>query len=95
MSALDVVMQASRIRREATDAQVAQYAALTAELPKLLVTGSCDQLVPPSAVAEVGDRLGGSHRDVELPGCGHLSHEEAAPQLQDQLVDFISHCLWS
>ena len=92
---LDVVTQASRIRREATDAQIAQYAALTAELPKLLVTGAYDRVVPPASVTVLGARLGGSPNSVELPGCGHLSHEEAAPLLLAHLVDFISKCLWS
>ena len=89
------MLQTSRIRREATDAQIAQYAALTAELPKLLVTGAYDRVVPPIAVETLRARLGEGSSIVELPSCGHISHEETAPQLLAYLVDFISDCLQS
>jgi len=91
---ISLCIQASRLRREASDAQIADYATLTRDLPKLLVTGMHDRMVPPVAMAAFEASLGCSSRSVVLPGCGHLSHEEAAPQLQAHLVEFIQGCLW-
>ena len=60
-----------------------------ASLPLLLATGQHDRIISPARLASVaasfGDQAGTT---VELPGCGHLSHEEQPELLLHCLVPF-------
>jgi magnesium chelatase accessory protein len=53
--------------------------------PLLCVTGSHDGTIPPRQAREVAARVAGA-RLVELPGLGHLAHEEAPRQVATLLM---------
>ena len=82
--------QASRVRKEATLAQMNEDYVAIAGVPKLLVTGLHDHTAPPGQVKDMAEQMGGRVQSAILAGCGHLSHEEAAEDLLYHLVDFVS-----
>lgn len=66
-------------------------ATLAADLPKLatpltLVTGLNDRAVPPAQAREVARHAAGV-QVVDLPGLGHLAHEEAPQQIARLIAD--------
>ena len=83
-------LQASRVRKEATLAQIREDYVAIAGVPKLLVTGLHDHNAPPGQIKDMAEQMGGRVQDAILAGCGHLSHEEAAEDLLYHLVDFVS-----
>lgn len=84
-----MVVQASRVRKEATPAQIAEELAVAGRLPVLLVTGACDRLASPAFVARLAEQIRGQTERVVIPGCGHLSNEEAAGELLSHLAPFL------
>ncbi len=58
--------------------------------PVLLVTGSEDAWIAPSEVAQAAERLPRSLL-VELPGLGHLAHEEAAETVARHVLAFLEN----
>ena len=87
------MLQASRVRREASHSQLVSYFATTSRLPKLLVTGLQDRICPPSTVINLAEQLGDQAQTCELPNCGHLSHEEASRELLTKLTSFVCEIL--
>jgi magnesium chelatase accessory protein len=68
--------------------------ALRTELPRLgvplvLVTGGNDRTLPPDQALQVAARVPGA-RVVDLPGLGHLAHEERPEQLADIVLQLAS-----
>jgi magnesium chelatase accessory protein len=53
--------------------------------PLLLVAGAGDRTLPAAHSRRVQQAVGGAARFVELPGLGHLAHEEDAQALLDAL----------
>ena len=90
---LPIAAQASRVRREASPSELAGDFAAVDWLPKLLATGVQDRIVPPARVVALAEQIGGSSRSVMIPACGHLSHEEAAPDLLAHLALFIEEVM--
>jgi len=69
-------------------------AALARDLPRLatplaLVVGTADRTVPPAEARRVQALLPRS-RLLELPGLGHLAHEEAAPRVAEALRTLVA-----
>jgi magnesium chelatase accessory protein len=68
-------------------------APLASALPRLgerllLVVGANDRTVPPRESADVHARVPGS-RFVQLPGLGHLAHEEAPFAVAEVILGFV------
>lgn len=59
------------------------------EVPVLLIAGLADRAVPPSVSREAAARMPAA-RYAELPGLGHLAHEEAADQVAAVLLPWLA-----
>ncbi len=82
------LIQTARVRAEDAQGDLPAYCAAAQQLPSLLLTGAHDRLAPgDKALEALSSDLGGSCMAV-LPGCGHLSHEEAPGALLAALVPF-------
>lgn len=57
--------------------------------PTLLITGDEDKAVPPSTSREVAAKMPDA-AVVELPGLGHLAHEENGPIVAEKIVAFLN-----
>jgi magnesium chelatase accessory protein len=65
-------------------------ARLTAnQTPTLLITGAADRTVPPRISRDVAARMPAA-RYVELPGLGHLAHEEAPETVANILMPWLA-----
>jgi magnesium chelatase accessory protein len=65
---------------------------LQSRLPKLqtrllLVTGSNDRSIPPSDAVQINKAVPNGHV-VDLPGLGHLAHEEKPAEVVKLILDF-------
>jgi magnesium chelatase accessory protein len=92
----------SRLARRSGHAQAAlmmmanwDLPPLAADLPKLavpllLITGGNDKSIPPSDAARVQAVLPGA-RHVNLPGLGHLAHEEAPADCAALILEFAAN----
>ncbi|NUB43513.1 alpha/beta fold hydrolase [Fertoebacter nigrum] len=58
-------------------------------LPVLLIAGARDRAVPPQVSRDAVARMPGA-RYAELPGLGHLMHEEAADQTAALILPFLA-----
>lgn len=59
------------------------------DIPLLSIHGQADPLVPQSAMAAATRYVTGQHDLVDLPGVGHLPHEEAPTTVTDLLLDWL------
>lgn len=83
-------METARHRRDVSLQELTHWASGLQHLPVLVATGQHDALVPGDRAAQVAQRFAHGQL-VIIPGCGHLSHEEAPIELLDQLVPFCEH----
>jgi len=61
-------------------------------LPLLLLAGARDVAVPPAVSHRVADRMPGA-RCIDLPGLGHLAHEEAPETIAALILPFLARHL--
>ncbi|KAK9831933.1 hypothetical protein WJX81_000861 [Elliptochloris bilobata] len=80
------LLEVSRAKRPGA-AEVAACFQEVERLPSLVLTGAKDRVVTPQRAAALCGRLQDSRFRV-LPGCGHLSHEEAPAALLELLAGF-------
>lgn len=90
----EALMEVTRNRREDSTRDLpAAWSALRATRTRMLImTGEHDRIVPPSKADALLNDMPEAHVAV-LPGCGHLSLEEAPGALLEQLVPFCGEVL--
>ena len=60
----------------------------TISVPTLVVNGAADTVVPPDVAQELASDLGNATFAL-LDGCGHVPHEECAPQFSELLLTWL------
>jgi len=58
-------------------------------VPVLTVRGAADRLLPASAMLPPDPYAPPEHRHVEIPGAGHLPHEESPDAVSEALLDWL------
>lgn len=59
-------------------------------VPVLTVRGSLDRLVPPASMLPPHPYAPRSHRHIEIPGAGHLPHEESPAAVSAALISWLT-----
>lgn len=63
---------------------------LVRDVPLLSVHGQADPLVPLAAMTAAASYVSGDHRVIDLPGVGHLPHEEAPDAVTEALLSWLA-----
>ena len=60
------------------------------DVPVLTIRGAQDRLVPARSMLPPDPYAPAHHRHVEIPGAGHLPHEESPAAVTSTLIDWLA-----
>jgi pimeloyl-ACP methyl ester carboxylesterase len=89
--ALEYLRMFGRDQLRAAGRDYRRALATPVRVPLLTIRGSADRLLTARSMLPPGPYAPSDHRHVEVPGSGHLPHEEAPDAVSAALLDWLPH----